>query len=302
MFVTKGKIADLPTKLNNNTSNIGYNIKMNKYLNIFNLALDAYQNQDKRPGYKPGWFSSLRHSFSLYPQIKQLQDALTAEENDGKAKLLVDAHFKSKKTSFNNHSFSRYFLDALETTYPDENWRALDPQPLIFYHPANDARLYRGTALPPHEAFKTGITDASPAEKIEHYAATSNLSTGVSTTKQRHIATSYAASLWLHPTAKGMIFKATGPVYVYEIHYRDGLGIDILETTKARKSNFIRKTDANSKEEVNIAGKIAPEDIVGAWEILPGSEKRIENPHYNAEKKAPTLTTPEKLQTIFSLR
>lgn len=275
---------------------------MNKYLDIFNLALEAYKSQNQRPGYIAGWLSSWRHSFSLYPHIEKLQKALTAEENDIEAMVILATYFQDQKTTFHNHSFGRYLLDALEIACRDENWQAYDPQPLIFYQPTEDARLYRGTTLPPQTAFKNGLIDATPKNKIEHYAATSNLSTGISTTKQYKIAESYASSAWIFPTAKGIVFRAHAPAYIYEINYRDGLGVDILETTNMRQSNFIEKKDAGCKEEVNIAGKIAPEDIIGAWEILPKSKKRIENPYYQPNKKPLTLTTTEKRWLIFSLR
>ncbi|WP_419420232.1 hypothetical protein ACNVED_02745 [Legionella sp. D16C41] len=52
------------------------------YLKVFLQAYKDYFSQVERPGHSLGWFSSLRHSRSLYPHIKELFDNLRNFSNE----------------------------------------------------------------------------------------------------------------------------------------------------------------------------------------------------------------------------
>jgi hypothetical protein len=273
---------------------------MNKYSEIYQLALQGYTNQAaERPGYKKTWFSWLRHSYKPYPHIEKLKEDLTAAADDAAAKLILAAYFKDSKTKFKHHSFSRFLLDQLQMQFRSEQWEAHDPTPIVFYRHDKDQRLYRGTEQNPQDAFKNGMLDQAPKDKINPYLKTSSFNVGISTTKDYKIAEGYAMQAWLTPTAKGMIFRASKPVYIYEIDYRDGNGIDIMATTLARQANSIERFDASQKDEVNILQKILPEDIVGVWEVTVKEKHFIKNSAYQAIKHTPDASVPERLEQLF---
>lgn len=239
------------------------------YLDIYFNALDNYISQKRRPGYAPGLFTHLRHSFYEYPALidfrKILQKAKSKEEQKNTiTAFLTNLNVEGK---INNHSFTAYLIDELVRSDPESNWEKLYPKPIVFYQ----GILYRGTLQKPEDAFANGMT-SSVSKKIEAYCNDTNCSTGVSTSTEKSIAQKYKTSVF--QTAYGAHYEHG---YLYKINYRGHGGVDIIETLKARGQNC-RAAIAAHKQEVNIVGTVKPEDIVGCW---GPDDKWIPNPVYS---------------------
>ncbi len=253
---------------------------MTKYSQCFQDALLNYQNQSARSGYVFGWFSTFRHSRTLYPHIQTLQNDLDAAESEAEAMQILKAYFSSPRTKMNNHSFAMYLLDILSASYGHEGWEEFYPQgkQLVFY----TGILYRGTLQHPDDALARGMTSgASP--NIEDYANDTNMHTGVSTSKVKEIAHKYQNLVI--PTHRSAFLKRG---FLYEINYRGAGGIDIIETLKAR-GDYLTANIASHKQEVNIIGKIVPEDIVGYWD---------ENGEYHKNDKYDPARQPEMVDSL----
>lgn len=264
---------------------------MSKYVAEFNDAFTSYStSQIPRPGYIFGWFTSIRHSKNLYPHIATLKANLENCNDAESAKSILTQYFKSPQTKFNNHSFAIYFIEALCKKYPNEGWEQYYPKEKVvkFFN----GRLYRGTLQHPNDALKNGM-QGSRSDNIEDYANDTNTHTGVSTSKNLGVASKYQHSVF--NTVKGCHIQKG---FLYEINYRGKGGVDIIETLKARQ-NDITANIAAHKEEVNIIGKVDPEDIVGFWDQVGNYQK---NPKYleNRDQKQ-DLNIFDRLQNLFRI-
>ncbi|TNF67744.1 MAG: hypothetical protein EP298_06815 [Gammaproteobacteria bacterium] len=162
---------------------------MTDYKKIFDDALENYSSSTERPGYTSGWFTWLRHDNKMYDHIQDLKDQLSSSTSDEKSIQILQNYFKSDETTFNNHSFSLYLIDALEANCPNDGWDEYYPQgkKVKFYI----GEIYRGTLQHPNSAFKVGMS-ASSSKSIEDYTPDTSGGTGISTAKDRAIAKEYS--------------------------------------------------------------------------------------------------------------
>jgi len=244
-----------------------------KYNEVFEEALSHYTKEVKRPGYLNGWFTGIRHSRTLYPHIKKLQADLSNPNQD--SKTVLESYFKDPKTKFNNHSFSLYLIDALEEHVPDEYWGRFYPKhkQVIFY----SGTVYRGTMQAPRSAFNNGIT-AHTTPRLEDYVYDTSMGTGVSTSTDKSVAQGYSVKVHGGKEAPQVSYGWT-----YKINYRNLGGVDIIQSHKARNNRAILAiTRCEEKREINVIGKIEPQDIVGCWNH---AGKWIENKNYQENRK-----------------
>ena len=240
-------------------------------LNAYNKALENYITKADR-GYKMGFFTKLRHSFSKTPKLKNLESTLLNCKNDQAALDIVIEHFIAKNATFNNHSFNNYFIDELKKSISTIDWNCFTPKAVKKYH----GPLYRGTSQPPEKIFQRGFKELSSSRYIEDYLKFKNDSIGVSTSKDFDRAMKYALDNKRRNDTR----------YIYSINYRNNEGYDLLETGKARGLNFHflfhrHRHSGWQKHEVNIKNNIANTDIIGAWEISKnGKLNWIENANY----------------------
>lgn len=248
------------------------------YSDCFIDALENYKNQAKRHGYCPGMFAAWRHSKKSYGHIDGLQKQLLNLSDDVAAKEVLKNYFNSPATKFNNHSFALYFLDQLMAKDAEGNWDRFYPKQkqVKFYN----GIVYRGTLQKPEDALKNGICALSRSPRVDDYACHTSMSIGVSTSKDKEVAKAYQTSVF--PTGMSCYFEVG---YLYEINYRGVGGIDIVETLKAR-GNLIT---SDGTQEVNIMGRISPNDIVGYWNK---NGEFIENPNYDHKKGVSLVSAP----------
>lgn len=283
----------------------------NRYLACFAEAYKKYSAQDTRPGYLFGYFSWLRHSKTLYPHIANLQDNITHKNNDDEIIKILTNYFSDPVTTFNNHSFSIYFLDELLMTFPEEKnlWEKFYPaeKQLVFYK----GILYRGMKIQQwqlEEFFNQGFDSRQSSEWVDAYANDTSMGLGISTSKDKYVAAGYASAM----VSRG-IREACTVIYqsgfLLEIDYDGEGGIDILETLKTRQDN-VNYYFAERKKEVNIIGNIKPENIKGAYFIDPEVEAPLtKRPYFINPKYKPSIIPdndnvvfPERLKSLFSLR
>ncbi len=263
---------------------------MTKYSGHFEQALTLYCKQAKRPGYVFGLFSSIRHSKTLYPHIAKLQYNLNNCDSDAEAKKILISYFQSPQTKLNNHSFALYLLDLLCKTDRNETWEIYYPKEkrIKFY----TGTLYRGTLQAPHDALANGIMRES-SENIEDYADDTNGHIGISTSKDFAVAKSYQTTI-LTGGGSAVVHKG----YIYKIDYPEKGAIDIIETLRERGKNIMAAI-ASHKNEVNIIGRIAPQDIVGYWDQ---QDKYHANPNYVANRQLEeNHSFPERLESLFKM-
>ncbi|MCF6766204.1 hypothetical protein L3V82_10510 [Thiotrichales bacterium 19S3-7] len=265
------------------------------YVEIFNLAFEAYSNAKERDGYPNGFLTFFRHSLKKNDHLNNLENNLIQQDNDEKSMALLREYFKSERTTFNNHSFSLYLLDMLEEYRPlDENWQECYPndKKIVFY----TGRLYRGTLQGSRDAFTNGIV-CEESHAIEDYASDTPCGIGVSTSKEEKIASGYANKIYRHHSQVKAV-ELSG--YTYHINYRDTGGIDLEATHRQRGNGIVLNvTRVKDKKEVNIIGKISPEDIEGCY--CHKTKRFIPNPHYIKNKSNPTEKTfVKKRQEFFS--
>lgn len=240
----------------------------NKYLNSFEIAARNYAAQTERPGYKPGWFTWLRHKTKNNPAIKILGEALQKCDSDEGAKKIIELYFQ-KYTGFNNHSVASYLLDELLKNFSDENWRQYQPKPLVFFQ----GIVYRGTLVPPSVIFKDGFIDRSPSQNLDDYVSDCNGSVGVSTTTSFSMAKGYALPLVTAKNVDSVDIQPYG--YIYEINCRSLSAINIAET-QSKRGNKFRAMLARGKAEVNVIGDIKSCDVMKAWKVYRNTNTPIE--------------------------
>jgi len=265
--------------------------RLYSYQDAFSEALYRYVQQDRRPGYEPTLFTSLRHSRKKYHELEVLEQALEkTKTREGQKLVLEQALSNSELIKKNNHSFRTYLLDVLLEKFPKEQWEKFDDKKLVFYQPDtgdsdNPVYLYRGSLQQPEDAFKNGMHSGFESRNIEDYAAVVNDNAGVSTSKSPKVADFYSTHLKFYHDGPQEYFG-----YVYQIHYRGNEGIDIDKTQRARNPRY---PHSHTKQEVNIITFIPPEDIVGygyvKYHDQDGSQVAVyeqvkANPSYQPDK------------------
>jgi hypothetical protein len=266
----------------------------NKYYNSCETAAINYANQVHRPGYKPGWFTWLRHrNTKNNPDVEKFKQSLKACENDAKAKEFIESYFKT--TKFHNHSFSTYLLDELLKSFPDEKWQDYHPKPIVFFK----GIVYRGSPMSPDMVFSTGFKDRSPSENLDDYVSDMNGSVGVSTSTSFKMAHDYALPR-INP--KDDFTEAQPYGYIYKINCRSQTAID-LEKTHLKRGNNIRAQLSHGKKEINVVGNIASHDIMMAWKVFRDPAQTAEvftnksyqsNQERRASKTFPSVIVPHR--------
>lgn len=266
---------------------------LNRYSLAFNHALENYIKQTKRSHfsftsnekriYKSDFLSSFRHSQKLYPALEELQKNLT-DVDDEKAKLIIKKHFRDKNNKWNHYSFNNYFLDEiykLETHQDWESeWKVFDNHPISYYQ----GILFRGSAEDIYHCFKYGIKESATSVFLEDYIQDMNGSIGVSTTKSFHVAKSYALPN-IYPrnevsiTGKPIWTEA----YIYVIDFKGNTAID-LENTFISRGEMVAAQLSKNKAEVNIVGRISPEEILGAFFVNRSGKRKW---YSNSDRKEP---------------
>lgn len=236
----------------------------------FQQSLERYTNKEKR-GYKFGLFTKLRHSFDKNQNILKLESNLQQCSNDTEIMNCILDYFLSDRTKFHNHSFSNYFIDALKENIRDIDWDCFNQKKISLYQ----GIVFRGTSQSKEKIFQNGFSELNRSDFIEDYVKFATGSIGISTSTEFNCARDYALNN-----------KRTNPTrYIYVINYRGRGGHDIFETAKARgkktENYFYRpQIPLEKKAEVNIKGNIAPQDVVGAWQLNANSAVWYENPNY----------------------
>lgn len=265
----------------------------NRYLDVFQRARQYYLAQTPRLGYPNGWFTWFRHGLSKHPYLENLHSELSSERDDARAQEIIKTHFR-EHPQFHNHSFNTYFLDELLRAFPLEDWQRFHPRPIVFYR----GKLYRGSQLTPDVVFKNGFIEENSSLCLDDYVQVCNGSVGVSTTKLESVARAYALPPITINKLNDPSANITGVGYVYEIDYRGCEGIDVT-ATNIKRNNMI----VGDKQEVNIVGRILPQDIVCAWKLTQGilsiESKKIINTLYDPtrvqdEKPTSNLIVPHR--------
>jgi hypothetical protein len=249
---------------------------MKTYIAAWDDAFRRYQNREQRPGYLFGWMSRVRHSYALYPALREFKKELSEEKDKGKCKNIIKKWLQDPRLKQNDHSFRSYLLDELQKNFKTEGWR--DTHPLIFYTDI----VYRGTHAHPDVVFKNGFT--SKIKDVRAYACLEgNGSIGISTSKSPGQADGYQRIIY---TLMGAVNMIEGGGYVYQINLRKKQGIDLhtMYLRIADEKNVYHHS-IMSKQEVNVIGSIAPEDIMGYGIVQNGQYiEQLKNPAYQANK------------------
>jgi|GEM_PF-2542698 len=264
-------------------------------LKAFYQALDNYTHKASRPGYKPGFFTHWRHSFTKTPKLALLERRLTESKTRAEALGIIFDHFLAKDARFNNHSFNSYLIDALKQAGINSNWDWFIPQAkaLKMYQ----GLLYRGTSQPPEKIFNQGFTEIKASDLVNDYIKFRNGSIGISTSKNFDCAKEYALSS-----------KRSGKDhYIYVINYRGDKGYDLLETGNARGLSFNAwlhrdRYKGMHKYEVNIQGRIDNQDVVGAWQIQADNTLNwLDNSNYRSEREQENNGITDTSSTLLSM-
>jgi hypothetical protein len=278
------------------------------YLDIYLTALENYTNQKPRAGYTPGLFSCIRHSCYEYSELVDFRKSLQKAPKKEIQKKTIEAFLFTlrKQGKINNHSFASYFLDALIKDDPTGRWECFypDEKKIVFY----SGTLYRGMRIDFDvlmDIFANGLKNRKSSVAIDDYISDASLSMGISTSKNKTLAGTYALGM----ISRG--YKDSGKVllidgYLLEIDYNGLGGIDIMPTLAAR-GHHIRLALAKQKQEVNIIGDIPASCIKGAYHVTHEhgiSKEFYYNPNYhpsNNESNITPISLAERLETIMPM-
>lgn len=255
---------------------------------IFNTALEKYTSKT-RPGYQPGWFTAIRHSFSQYPELQALQEQLKKSRSPQKTKQFLENFLVSANKY--HHSFAPNLIDVLVERFPTDNWQRFYKKPVVF---SKSGALFRGTLQTMDDAFKNGVKPKSSSHSVEAYVAVTNHSVGVSTSQEKNTAQLYATSIWTMPSHRGVTFKTSRGPIVLLIDAEGLTGIDIVATHEKRNDLWYpSRRSSEMRAEINMIQGIPAENIVGAWDCYEEYHRRAAwkaNPNYKGNRVESPLT------------
>lgn len=279
---------------------------MQAYVDAFDRAFERYKSQENRPGFSFGFFTRFRHKCVMYPHIQALRDELDASNTARDAIAALNNYFNHAKTKFNHHSFASYLQEELVKAFPRDQWENADPCPVVFYQstPGNkETLLYRASRQSKEHAFEHGMTEGKHSDDLADYVAGSTYSKGVSTSKLYESAYQYGVNEFIIPTPNGVIYREFSGVYVYVINYRGLGGVDIDESLSQYRGlvTKLNQFEASGKQEVNVIGRVDPEDIVGAFELGRRAKGVFHhNPNYIPDRVLEKASTKEeRLAQLF---
>lgn len=280
---------------------------MQAYVDAFDRAFERYKSQENRPGFSFGLFTRFRHKCAMYPHIQALREELNACQTAADAITVLNNYFNNPKTKYNHHSFANYLQEELVKAFPNGQWKKVDSCPVAFFQsvPGNNKKLlYRATRQPKEHAFVHGMAEGKHSEDLADYVAGSTYSKGVSTSKSYEGAYQYGVNEFIVVTPKGAIYREFSGVYIYVIDYRGLGGVDIDESLSLYKGLGVKleKFEASGKQEVNVIGRIDPEDIVGAYELGRHAQGVFHrNPNYIPDRSLETANNKqERLAQLFT--
>lgn len=278
---------------------------MNKYALTFMRALKNYTEAAPRDGYTLGFFTWVRHNFN---QRKRFADDFKIRffysNSNKEAQLFLEAYLTHKETTFNDHSFSVYLLDALQEDFATENWQRFDPNTLRFYQSSLGSEpkyLYYGVIVNRHEIFKNGIFDPNPFSSLSNYLSGFTWFTyGVAMTKRYEYAEFQAKLPWQIKTSTIVWYREISDTYVFKINYRGKKAIDVEESNKAlvnnRRGGLSALTHDPINQEVIAIGHVSTKDIVGAYGLYKSKNPDwYPNPNYQTQRQSKCLHS-----TLFS--